>query len=290
MDDPGLVALPVGFERFHRQDFVNYQLNRARALGSADRPELAAAAARLRSTADGAPVFAALSRRAAAEGRLREAAGCARLAEFFTPPSSALKAERYRRYRELFDAAVPGLARHEVPYAGAALPAYTLPASGPRAGATVLVHGGVRLGDRGVPPDLPADRRRRSFMRVSVRTRARLSPTLRAVVEQVLYMLDSSDPADVPDWFLGMNARHLGSGRVRHDVLLLCGEHDAFQPPVLTRAQARAFTGARSVTTRMFTRPEQADQHCQMANLELACQVLTAWLRSTGAEGPAPHP
>ncbi|PLC11933.1 hypothetical protein AUQ48_06410 [Kocuria flava] len=389
MDDPGLVALPVGFERFHRQDFVNYQLNRARALGSADRRELAAAAARLRSTADGAPVFAALSRWAAAEGRLREAAGCARLAEFFTPPSSALKAERYRRYRELFDAAVPGLARHEVPYAGAALPAYTLPASGPRAGATVLVHGGfdsvieeflpicrriaaaghdviafdgpgqggartvhglladhdwekpvaavldrfrvdraalvgISMGgywalraagreprlDRVVawpavydwlhrlPPGLRAPvramARHRSFMRVSVRTRARLSPTLRAVVEQVLYMLDSSDPADVPDWFLGMNAGHLGSGRVRQDVLLLCGERDAFQPPVLTRAQARALTGARSVTTRMFTRAEQADQHCQMGNLELACQVLTAWLRSTGAgagtSGPGPLP
>ena len=109
-------------------------------------------------------------------------------------------------------------------------------------------------------------------------------------------MLDSDDPADVAEWFLGMNAEHLDSGRVTQDVLLMCGEHDAFQPPALTRAQSRALTSARSVTVRMFTRAEQADQHCQMGNLELACQVLTTWLRaadtSTGAcepwSGPSP--
>ena len=82
--------------------------------------------------------------------------------------------------------------------------------------------------------------RRRRFMSWSVRTRARLIPTLRHVVDQVLYIVDGHDPIEVVDWFLGMNPQHLGSDRVTQDVLLLCGEHDAFQPPALTRAQARA--------------------------------------------------
>jgi pimeloyl-ACP methyl ester carboxylesterase len=116
-------------------------------------------------------------------------------------------------------------------------------------------------------------------MRWSVRTRAHLIPTLRLVVNQTMYLLDSDDPADVVDWFLGMNADHLGSERVNQDVLLLCGEHDSFQPPKLARAQARALTAARSVTMRMFTASEQADHHCQMGNLELACDVVTTWLR-----------
>ena len=34
-----------------------------------------------------------------------------------------------------------------------------------------------------------------------------------------------------------------------------------------------------SVTVRMFTQAENADQHCQMGNLNLACQVLTHWLQ-----------
>lgn len=387
MGNSEIVALPVGFERFHRRDYINYQLNRAQALGFADRRELFDAAAHVRSMHDCVPVFETLSSRAAAEGRYRQATGHARIAEFFTPPRSVQKPDRYRRYLELFDTAFADAAvvRHEVPFAGAALPAYALAASGSPTGGTVLLHGGFdslieeflpvcqRVAAAGfdviafegpgqggartvhgltsdhdwekpvaavldhfrldraalvgismggywalraagreprvdrvvawppvydwlhrVPPVLRAPVRtmvrHRRFMRWSVRARARVSPTLRAVVDQVLYMLDSTDPADVAEWFLGMNAGHLGSGRVRQDVLLMCGEHDAFQPPSLARAQARALTAARSVTTRMFTRAEQADQHCQMGNLELACQVLTTWLRSAGASVDVPEP
>ena len=379
MGDPGLVTLPVGFERFHRRNFINYQLNRAYSLGFADRHELIDAAAHVGSMDDCVPVFEALSGRAAAAARPRHAAGYARIAEFFTPPRSAEKLDRYRRYLQLIDAAFADavIVRHDIPYAGAALPAYSLPAAGTPTGGTVLLHGGFeslieeffpicqRVAAAGfdviafegpgqggartlrgltfdhdwekpvgavldhfrldraalvgismggywalraagreprihsvvawppvydwlyrLPPVVRSPVRtmvrHRRFMRWSVRTRARLFPTLRVVVDQVLYMLDSEDPADAAEWFLGMNAGHLDSGRVTQDVLLMCGEHDAFQPPALARAQAQALIAARSVTTRMFTRAEQADQHCQMGNLELACEGLTPWLRTYG--------
>ena len=116
----------------------------------------------------------------------------------------------------------------------------------------------------------------------SVKVRTRLVPTLRHVVDQALYLVDGDEPMDAADWFLGMNADHLGSDRVTQDVLLLCGEHDSFQPPVLTRAQARALTCARSLAVRTFTKDEHADQHCQMGNLDLACRELTTWLRDPG--------
>ena len=108
--------------------------------------------------------------------------------------------------------------------------------------------------------------------------RTRLIPTLKHVVDQALYISGGEEPMDAVDWFLGMNAQHLHSERVTQDVLLMVGEHDAFQPPALARAQQAALTGARSVTVRTFTGAESADQHCQMGNLELACQVLTGWL------------
>jgi dienelactone hydrolase len=119
-------------------------------------------------------------------------------------------------------------------------------------------------------------------MRWNVRVRTRLVPTLRHIIEQAQYLVDSDDPMDAVDWFLGMNADDLGSDRVTQDVLLLCGEHDAFQPPKLTRAQAAALTSARSVTVRTFTEAEHADQHCQMGNLALACDVVTDWLQTRG--------
>jgi hypothetical protein len=100
------------------------------------------------------------------------------------------------------------------------------------------------------------------------------------VVNQVLYISGRNDPIAVADWFLGMNSAHLGSDRVTQDVLILSGEHDAFQPQAQTRAQIDALTSVRSLTTRTFTRAEHADSHCQMGNIELACTVLTDWLRA----------
>ncbi len=379
--EPGRAALPVGFERYHRKSFVNYQLNRAHALGYAEAGELRRAAAIIGSPGDCVRVFEDLSARAVQEGRLRNATSYLRVAEFFTPPRSEEKVARYRRYRALFDAAFTGtgVVRDEVAYAGASLPAYRLAAKGRPRGA-VLVHGGFdslieeffaiwqRIAEAGfdvvafegpgqggaralggltfdhdwekpvaavvdhfglesaglvgismggywalraagrepridrvvswppvydwlerVPAPLRgatrAMLRRRGFMRWSVRTRTRLVPTLRQVVDQALYLVDGDDPMDAVDWFLGMNATHLGSERVTQDVLLLCGEHDAFQPPVLTRAQAYALIAARSVAVRTFTKAEHGDQHCQMGTLDLACRVVTDWLRDPGPLG-----
>ena len=383
MQDDGAETtnLPVGFERFHRRAFVNYQLNRAHALGYAERDELREGATKIRSREDCVAVFESLSATAEREGRLRNATSYLRIAEFFTPPRSVEKVPRYLRYRQLFDSSFgnTGAVRHEVPYAAAALPAYRYPAIGPHRG-SVLIHGGfdslieeffaiweriaaagfdviafegpgqggaralggltfdhdwekpvaavldyfglqtaglvgISMGgywalraaghepriDRVVswPPvydwlhRVPgplrgatrAMLRHRRFMRWNVGVRTRLVPMLRQVVDQALYLVGGDDPMDAVDWFLGMNATHLGSERITQDVLLLCGEHDAFQPPVLARAQATALTAAHSVTMRTFTKDEQADQHCQMGNLNLACQVLTAWLRDTGSRG-----
>jgi hypothetical protein len=55
---------------------------------------------------------------------------------------------------------------------------------------------------------------------------------------------------------------------------------------VLTRHQTRALVNARSVTVRTFTAAEHADQHCQIGNLELACQVITDWLQQPYRASP----
>lgn len=131
-----LDPLPVGFERFHRRSFVNYQLNRAHALGYARQDELRRAAAAIRCRDDCVTAFEALSTEAGEAGRLQNAASYLRLAEFFTPCGAEEKVPRYRRFRELFDAAFAdsGVVRHDVGYAGSALPAYRLGAIGGRPG------------------------------------------------------------------------------------------------------------------------------------------------------------
>ncbi|MGB0875454.1 MAG: hypothetical protein ACPGVY_02880 [Mycobacterium sp.] len=118
MPADGVAILPVGFERFHRQPFVNYQLNRTHALGFADRDELTEVAGAIRTRSDCVDEFEALSRRAEGEGRLKNATSYLRLAEFFTPHRSPQKLVCYQRYRQLFDAgfADTPIARQDVPY------------------------------------------------------------------------------------------------------------------------------------------------------------------------------
>lgn len=376
-DSPLIAELPVGFQRFHRRQFFNYQLNRAHSLGYAHAEELRDVVQRVRRPTECADVFGSLSKVAEDEGRLRNATSYQRISEFFTPPEGSLsKVAAYTRYRELFDRgfARSGVVRHDVPFANDSLPAYAYPASTGASLGTVVLHGGfdslieeffaiwqriafagfdviafegpgqggariagltfdhdwekpvgavldhfeldsvaligISMGgywalraaafeprvDRVVswPPvydwllRAPAPLRsmtrrmleRRGFMNWSVRVRTRLVPTLQQVVGQALYLVDGDEPMDAVDWFLGMNTHHLSSERVRQDVLIMAGERDRFQPLKMARAQEAALTSARSVTTRVFTAAEHADQHCQMGNLDLACEVLTTWLKS----------
>lgn len=382
---PPLTDLPVGFERFHSQKFINYQLNRAHALGYAERGRLLEAAGKIRDFDDCVKVFERVSAEAEAEGKVRQAASYLRLAEFFTPQFSQAKIHTYKRYRALFDEAFAdtGVTRHEVPYDGSALPAYRLASLEDATRGTVLFHGGFdslieefyviweRIAAAGFdviafegpgqggaralggltfdhdwekpvaavldhfgleraslvglsmggywairaagreprinrvvswPPvydwmhQVPAPVRAfargmfcwRGFMNWSIRLRARLVPVLRHVVNQGMYLVDGDEPMDAVDWFLGMNAEHLESDRVTQEVLLLTGENDTFQPPILTHKQATALINARSVDLRMFTEAEHADSHCQMGNLDLACGVVTTWLRAGRLESEGP--
>jgi hypothetical protein len=145
MADRGVkpVELPLGFRAFHRNAFINYQLNRAHSLGYADRDELDASARAIRGLTT-AQVFTALAERAETEGRLRNATSYLRVAEFFMPKRSGAGVPIYRRYRDLFDRAFRdgGAVRHEIPYGGAMLPAYRVRAAGSASRGTVLLHGG----------------------------------------------------------------------------------------------------------------------------------------------------
>lgn len=130
--------------------------------------------------------------------------------------------------------------------------------------------------------------RARGFMNWGIRLRMRLFPVLDHAVRHAVYLVGGREPMDAVDWLMGMNAAHLGSERVRQDVLLMVGEADAFQPPRLAELQAAALVHARSLSVRRFTRAEHAAEHCQMGNLELACAVLTGWLQTGRVPTPEP--
>jgi pimeloyl-ACP methyl ester carboxylesterase len=68
------------------------------------------------------------------------------------------------------------------------------------------------------------------------------------------------------------------SALVRADVLLLAGAEDHYVPLRQLSDQLNTLTSARSVTTRVFTRHEQAQNHVQVGNLGLSVRVMLDWL------------
>lgn len=67
------------------------------------------------------------------------------------------------------------------------------------------------------------------------------------------------------------------SARVTADVLLMQGVEDHFVPNHQMPRQAGRLTSARSVTTRTFTRAENAASHCQTGNTGLLVRTALAW-------------
>lgn len=67
------------------------------------------------------------------------------------------------------------------------------------------------------------------------------------------------------------------SPRITGDVLLMRGAEDELVPPHQMARQAERLTAARSVTTRTFTRTENAASHCQTGNTGLMARTILAW-------------
>ena len=75
------------------------------------------------------------------------------------------------------------------------------------------------------------------------------------------------------------NARNLEPVKITQDVLLLAGEEDHFVPPHLLERQQKDLINARSVESRLFTKEEFAELHCQVGNLKLTLNTMLDWIK-----------
>lgn len=71
------------------------------------------------------------------------------------------------------------------------------------------------------------------------------------------------------------NTRNI-SGMIRQDTLVLAGESDLYT--IYLREQVDALVNAKSVESRLFTKEEHADNHCQVGNTKLVLDVILDWI------------
>jgi len=103
------------------------------------------------------------------------------------------------------------------------------------------------------------------------------------VVDHLKYITKKAKPLDALEIYLLMNEENIHSELVKQDVLLLAGREDHFIPFKMQAMQIAALKNARSVTGKMFSKAENAQNHCQIGNVGLALDVMVRWLENTSA-------
>jgi pimeloyl-ACP methyl ester carboxylesterase len=101
------------------------------------------------------------------------------------------------------------------------------------------------------------------------------------VVDHLKFITKKGKPIDALEIYLQMNEQNIHSELVKQDVLLLAGREDHFVPFKMHARQIAALKNARSVTSRVFAKEEQAGHHCQTGNIALALDVIAKWLEET---------
>lgn len=116
------------------------------------------------------------------------------------------------------------------------------------------------------------------IMRPMAEMKMKLMPQENWGAVNLMYIMRRDDPVAASIDFLAFNAANLLSDRVSQDILVLTGAEDHFIPMKIHDLQVAALTNARSVTSRIFTRAEQAQNHCQVGNMGLALATMAAWM------------
>lgn len=100
------------------------------------------------------------------------------------------------------------------------------------------------------------------------------------ITSQLMHITKNRDnPVDAAKVWLEMNDVNIHSENVIQDVLLLSAENDHFVPVKMHQKQIAALINARSVTDRIFTKKEHAQNHCQVGNIQLMLDIVLDWLK-----------
>ena len=100
-------------------------------------------------------------------------------------------------------------------------------------------------------------------------------------ISNLMYIANKKTAMDAFDVAAQLNEKNLHSDLVKQDVLILTGREEHFIPFKMHDMQVKALTNAKSVTARVFTKEEQAQNHCQIGNIGLALDVMVKWIEKS---------
>lgn len=116
-----------------------------------------------------------------------------------------------------------------------------------------------------------------SLYNTLLRRAAKEDLQLEWALQQGMYVHGVQTPFDYVQKSLAYRTGDI-SHLLQQDVLLLAGSEDLLIPLEHFYQQIEALKNVRSLTARLFTRAEQAQNHCQVGNLGLAVDFITDWI------------
>jgi hypothetical protein len=106
----------------------------------------------------------------------------------------------------------------------------------------------------------------------------RQSLMLEWAIHQGMHITGSQTPYEFLKRTMQYNTTEISS-RLTQDVLLLCAQKDHYIPLRQFFEQSQTLTEVRSLTTRLFTDKEHAQNHCHIGNIGLSIDVMINWIQ-----------
>ncbi|MBI9043131.1 MAG: alpha/beta fold hydrolase [Anaerolineaceae bacterium] len=105
------------------------------------------------------------------------------------------------------------------------------------------------------------------------------NPRMKWEIGQTMHITKTKTPYDAAMKLnFSLTRENMKAENITQDVLFFSGEEDHFIPIRLHNRQVNALTNARSVTDRIFTKSESAQNHCQIGNIGLALDTMIDWI------------
>lgn len=97
-------------------------------------------------------------------------------------------------------------------------------------------------------------------------------------VNHLMFVTNKNVPIEAFDILVQFTEENLHSDSIEQDVLILTGRKDHMVPFKMHNLQIQALTNAKSITARVFTEDECAENHCQIGNIGLALGTMLEWI------------
>ena len=106
---------------------------------------------------------------------------------------------------------------------------------------------------------------------------AKANPVVEWGIQQGMHVTGTNSPFEYLQAVAQFKTADI-SASIAQDVLLLAGSEDHYVPVEQWRDQIRTLSKSCSITARLFTRSESAQNHCQVGNFGLALRTIVNWL------------